>query len=265
MAPTLAIDIVAGFATSFLVSPSKAYPHPDSFLTVKPQVVAIIDSSIIANASGREPLKQGLYNGFHMLMTNPHKFLRNRTFFPIFCIFGGTYSVANVAETVSLSANVQPDFWRFSTSSAVNITLCSWKDQLFTKWFGVVAPKPIPKLSYCLFGIRDSMTVGTSLILPPKVSPYLQREPFNMSKGLADFTCQMSLPCLVQLVSTPIHLLSLDLYNHERSTFAARLAKIRKDYYGSAVGRICRTLPGFGFGGISNRGLRSFLNERIGK
>ncbi|KAI9345593.1 hypothetical protein BDR26DRAFT_818172 [Obelidium mucronatum] len=243
----LTIDLVSGFITSALVAP----------------IVATIDKCIIANASGREPIEQGLKRFGHMFLTNPMQFARQKFFFPVFCIFAGTYSVANMVETLCIVNGNPPALPKFLTSSAINITLCAWKDSLFTQWYGVVKPKPIPNLSYALFGLRDSMTVGTSFIAPPLVSPFLQSEPLNLSKKTADLSCQIVLPCLVQFVSTPVHLISLDLYNHPGSSIKEHWGMVKKNYWKSAVGRVVRTLPGFGFGGIANRHIRVEMNHAV--
>ncbi|KAJ3012602.1 UNVERIFIED_CONTAM: hypothetical protein HDU68_001116 [Siphonaria sp. JEL0065] len=239
------IDLVTGFFTSALVAP----------------IVATIDKCIIANASGREPLEMGLRRFGRMLVTNPIQFARQPFFFPVFCIFAGTYGVANVVETVCIVNQTPPALPKFVTSSGINIVLCAWKDSLFTQWYGVVNPKPLPKLSLALFGLRDSMTVGTSFIAPPLVSPLLQSSPFNIPKKSADLSSQIILPCLVQFVSTPVHLVSLDLYNHAGFGVKEHWAMVKKNYWKSAIGRVCRTLPGFGFGGIANRHMRVELNH----
>ncbi|ORY51072.1 hypothetical protein BCR33DRAFT_712992, partial [Rhizoclosmatium globosum] len=134
---------------------------------------------------------------------------------------------------------------------------------LFTKWFGTVKPKPIPNVSYALFALRDSLTVGTSFLAPPVASRYVQKE-LGVSRQVADFACQMTLPCMVQFISTPIHLVSLDLYNREGATVKERVALVKKNYWGSAWGRVFRTLPGFGLGGVINRNIRVKLNVWTG-
>ncbi|KAI9332252.1 hypothetical protein BDR26DRAFT_869550 [Obelidium mucronatum] len=249
---TLTVDVVAGMATGLLVAP----------------VVAIIDKSIITNASGKEPLAQGLKNGFHLLFTNPFQFARQPYFFPVFCIFAGTYTVANSVETISNNASttsaVSSTLPKFLASSGINITLCAWKDSLFTQWYGVVKPKPIPTLSLALFGLRDSMTVGTSFLAPPIASKFLQSE-YKVSKASADFVTQMTLPCLVQFVSTPVHLVSLDLYNHPGVSAKEHWKMVKTNYWKTAVGRVFRTVPGFGVGGVANRQLRVEMNHWMQK
>ncbi|ORY51078.1 hypothetical protein BCR33DRAFT_712998 [Rhizoclosmatium globosum] len=187
----LSVDFVAGFAASLLVSPA----------------VAIIDKAIVTNASGKESFNQGLKSMTTLLLSRPHQFIRQPYFFPVFCIFGGTYAVVS-----KLSGTIC-----FLISSGVNVALNGWKDSLFTRWYATVAPKPLPKLTLGLFAIRDSMTIGA--------------------------------PCAVQLLSTKIHLYALDMYNFPGLSMKEHFSLIRKNYWKTSMGRIVRTLPGFGIGG----------------
>ncbi|KAJ3278593.1 hypothetical protein HDU79_001436, partial [Rhizoclosmatium sp. JEL0117] len=188
----LSVDFVAGFAASLLVSPA----------------VAIIDKAIVTNASGKESFSQGLKSMTTLLLSRPHQFIRQPYFFPVFCIFGGTYAVANSVETICVHSDIRPTLPKFLISSGVNVALNGWKDSLFTRWYATVAPKPLPKLTLGLFAIRDSMTVATAFLAPPIISPYLQQAGF--SKHTADVTAQIGAPCAVQLLSTKIHLYALD-------------------------------------------------------
>ncbi|KAJ3296689.1 hypothetical protein HDU79_005902 [Rhizoclosmatium sp. JEL0117] len=241
----LSVDFVAGFAASLLVSPA----------------VAIIDKAIITNASGKESFNEGLKNMTKLLITRPHQFIRQPYFFPVFCIFGGTYAVANSIDTICYHSNIRPTLPKFAASSVVNIALNGWKDSLFTRWYGTVKPRPLPALSLGLFAVRDSITVATAFLAPPLISPYLQD--LGLSKHTADVAAQITAPCAVQFVSTNIHLYALDLYNHPGLSWAEHSALIRKNYWTSSVGRVIRTLPGFGIGGVANMRFRNGLKEVV--
>ncbi|KAI8831663.1 hypothetical protein BJ741DRAFT_616571 [Chytriomyces cf. hyalinus JEL632] len=241
----LSSDVASGLATSLVVAP----------------IVAIIDKSIISSSSGRSTLSNSLKDGVYTLFRHPLKFLGKRSFIAVYAIFAGTYTANNTVETLCINNNTSPITPKFLIGSSVNVTLCAWKDALYTKWYATVAPKPLPRVSYALFGMRDTMTVTTSFILPPLVSPLLQAEPFRLPKKTADTVCQFALPCLVQFASAPIHLLSLDLYNNPNSTRVQRMQGIRSKYWGCATLRVFRTLPGFGFGGVLNRHARVYLND----
>ncbi|KAJ3380226.1 hypothetical protein HDU80_002184 [Chytriomyces hyalinus] len=244
----LTSDVVAGLSTSLLVAPA----------------VAIIDKSIISSASGRSSMMHSLADGFLSLARNPVRYVGKRSVLAVYAIFAGTYVTNNVVETICLHEHVPPTLPKFLLSSAVNVSICAWKDALYTKWYATVAPKPIPRASYALFALRDTMTISTAFVAPAMVSPMLQSEPFRMPKRTADALCQLSLPCLIQFVSAPIHLVSLDLYNHPNSNLQQRMQVIGKQYWGCATLRVFRTLPGFGVGGVANRQARLSLNDFFG-
>ncbi|KAI8614861.1 hypothetical protein BC830DRAFT_1050078, partial [Chytriomyces sp. MP71] len=216
-------------------------------------VVTIIDRSLTANVSGGGSIALALKDGFSTLFRNPVSFLSKPSFFAVFAVFVGTYVTNNVVETLCLHNHTNAAKPKFVIGSAANVGLNMWKDMLYTKWFATVAPKPLPRVSYALFAVRDTMTVSTSFVLPPLVSPYLQEEPLRMSKPTADFVSQLALPCAVQLVSVPVHVLSLDVYNNPQGTVAQRMRIIRSSYWSCAFGRVLRTIPGFGVGGVVNR------------
>ncbi|KAJ3237085.1 hypothetical protein HDU81_009965 [Chytriomyces hyalinus] len=146
----LTSDVVAGLSTSLLVAP----------------VVAIIDKSIISSASGRSSMMHSLADGFLSLARNPVRYVGKRSVLAVYAIFAGTYVTNNVVETICLHEHVPPTLPKFLLSSAVNVTICAWKDALYTKWYATVAPKPIPRASYALFALRDTMTISTAFVAP---------------------------------------------------------------------------------------------------
>lgn len=79
---------------------------------------------------------------------------------------------------------------------------------------------------------------------------------------------QFIAPAALQLFSTPLHLLGLDLYNREGGkgkevSWASRMGKVRKDWLGSAVARMGRIVPAFGVGGVVNMNVRRGLMGRV--
>jgi len=73
---------------------------------------------------------------------------------------------------------------------------------------------------------------------------------------------QFLAPAAVQVVSTPLHLLGLDLYNRPHKegkgavSIASRTAKVLKDWAPSFAFRVCRIVPAFGVGGVVNTNMR---------
>ncbi|KAJ3133545.1 hypothetical protein HK100_004302 [Physocladia obscura] len=220
LGPAILVDCVAGFTTALAIAP----------------IVAIIDRSIIANASGRMSMRD--------------------------CIREGLNTLANIAESVYLDQKLDPTIPKFISSATVNISLCLWKDHMLARWFGTGSQQPFPKVSYGLFMIRDSMTVISAFTLPPIASGVLQKPGgVGASKRFADTLCQVTIPCLVQAVSSPLHLLSFDLFNRPKARVMERFSFIREKYVSTTLGRMARTLPGFGIGGLVNTNVRAALHQ----
>jgi hypothetical protein len=125
--------------------------------------------------------------------------------------------------------------------------------------FGLRPPSNLPKLSYALFGMRDSLTIAASFTLPPYVAFELQARGY--SKEVALNMAQLSCPVAIQFLSTPLHLAGLDLYNNPQHSSKERWGLVKREYLKSAFARMGRILPAFGIGGVLNRKLRGGLNE----
>ncbi|KAI9350730.1 hypothetical protein BDR26DRAFT_851404 [Obelidium mucronatum] len=232
----LTVDLVSGLATSLAVSP----------------IVTIIDRSIISNASGRMCMAQSLKEGFVTLASKPLTFARQPSFLAVFLVYSGTYVTANSVESLCLNAPIDPIMPKFIASTAVNISLCVWKDKQLAGWFGTGSPRPFPKISYGLF---------SSFTLPPIISKILQGPEIGASKAFSDTICQLGLPCAVQLISTPIHLFGLDAYNRSGVSFGERVRIVKRDYVTASVARMCRILPAFGIGGVVNTHTRAHFGK----
>lgn len=127
--------------------------------------------------------------------------------------------------------------------------------------FGTVSPRPIPPASYLLFAARDSLTIFASFNLPPILAPNLPEATEKLFTRAS--AAQFIAPAAIQLVSTPLHLMGLDLYNRNGgTTFKERLEKVRVDWLKSSFARMARIVPAFGVGGVVNNGMRKrFMGE----
>ena len=147
------------------------------------------------------------------------------------------------------------------------MTLCVYKDSCFARMFGASNPATaatttVPKVSYAFFASRDSLTIFASFNLPPLIAPHLDRLIFAEAGGAN--AAQFLAPALMQLFSTPLHLLGLDLYNRQAKLGSReRFARVRRDWAVSAFARMGRIVPAFGVGGVVNAGVRRRLMERI--
>ena len=226
--------------------------------------------AIIENASGKRAMGESFKASFASLVLRPHHFLVSRPFALLFALYSGTYLTANTLDTFKSTTGNKPastvssGVSKFAATSSANLSLCLWKDAQFTKMFGTVAARPLPPISYGLFAVRDSMTMFASFNLPSLLGPSLPLPEAAERYISRTSTMQFIAPAAMQLFSTPIHLLGLDLYNRNESTrFADRLSKVRVDWIKSALARMCRIVPAFGVGGVVNNGMRKNLMERL--
>lgn len=121
------------------------------------------------------------------------------------------------------------------------------------------------------------MTIFASFNVPPLLGPVLtERLSKNAQKWVSGQTmAQFAAPAVVQLFSTPVHLLGLDMYNRPSVTgqgvggrqkgpsWGERWTLVRKNWAVSVAARICRIVPAFGVGGVVNMKVRKGLMERL--
>ena len=74
---------------------------------------------------------------------------------------------------------------------------------------------------------------------------------------------QFVTPAAVQIVSTPLHLLGLDLYNRPGVAGSDRAGRVVRDWAKSAFARMGRIIPAFGVGGVVNAKVRRGLLGRL--
>ncbi|KAI5463522.1 hypothetical protein BGZ63DRAFT_413113 [Mariannaea sp. PMI_226] len=241
-------------------------------------LISMIDRSVIENASGRSSLLSSIASSLRTLVLRPHMLLFSKPTALIFLVYGSTYLTANSVDTASSTLNNRPassvtaGVGKFSASSATNIGIGIYKDQVFVRLFGPpgAVPRPVPLPSYALFALRDCLTIFASFNVPPLLGPYLDSR-FSESlrsrmSGLS--TAQFLAPAAVQFLSTPLHLLGLDLYNRPSGgvaplTMRDRWDLVRKNWSISAAARICRIVPAFGIGGVVNTKVRKSLMGKL--
>lgn len=74
---------------------------------------------------------------------------------------------------------------------------------------------------------------------------------------------QFVTPAAVQIFSTPLHLLGLDLYNRQGVSGRERAGRVVRDWGMSALARMGRIIPAFGVGGVVNMKVRRGLMGRL--
>jgi len=223
--------------------------------------------SIIRRTHAPGPLRQHLLTASRSALRRPLAFLSSAPYLLITTLYLSTFLTANLTDTLTASlrhaspATVYAGSAKFLATSAANMAVCLYKDARFAKLYGAAtagAASPVPRLTFALFGLRDCMTVFASFNVPPVLGPMLG------SAAAAQFVA----PASVQFLSTPFHLLGLDLYNRRaggrgdggREVGARdRWQRVRRDWMGASLARIGRIVPAFGVGGVVNAGVRRRL------
>ncbi|KAK5008157.1 hypothetical protein LTR28_004346 [Elasticomyces elasticus] len=239
-------------------------------------VITMIDRAIIENAARGTGITPSLRRSLLTLLTRPHTFLLSRPFFLVFALYTGTYTTANALDTLTSTLTCRPASSssggpaKFAATSAANLSLCLYKDSQFTRLFGAApsscaaAARAVPAASYALFAARDCLTIFASFNLPPLLAPSLHLGPAVERYVSRASAAQFLAPAAVQLVSTPLHLLGLDLFNRNGETgWRSRGAKVRADWVKSAIARVARVVPAFGVGGVVNLRVRGGIMKGL--
>lgn len=105
------------------------------------------------------------------------------------------------------------------------------------------------------------MTILASFTLPDILSRKMQDH--GQSKTTSDVLSQLFTPVSMQILSTPLHLYGLDLYNRGMATNAERIAFVGQEYIKTTMARMARIFPAFGVGGVINKFVRKNGNEAL--
>lgn len=216
--------------------------------------ISIIDVSIFLNGSGKQKLGAAVLDGFKTLLTRPIYFVRQPSFYIVWGVYSGTYIVANSIQVLCDHKNIPWFYPKFVGTSFANVTFSVLKDMYLTKRFGSGSARKVPLRSFGLYTVRDSMTIFASFNLPCIVSGHLIN--MGLDKSYAETGSQLIAPCAIQALSSPLHLLGMDLYNNPSSAVKERSQFIRKEYVATTLARMGRIFPAFGIGGVTNKWLR---------
>eukprot|EP00484_Ammonia_sp_Unknown_P011232 CAMPEP_0197076602 /NCGR_PEP_ID=MMETSP1384-20130603/212200_1 /TAXON_ID=29189 /ORGANISM="Ammonia sp." /LENGTH=249 /DNA_ID=CAMNT_0042515461 /DNA_START=44 /DNA_END=793 /DNA_ORIENTATION=- len=230
--------------------------------------VTTIDKSIVQNASGAATMKASIKSSIRDILTRPHRFVWRYEFALIFGLYSATYQSANLIDTFYdkyAEFPINKDVGKFLGVSAVNMTLCIYKDRCFARHFGVIKPTAVPIKSLGLWAIRDLMTILASFTVPQHGGKYLHThyQQYFDSELKAFTFCQLLSPIFIQLFSTPLHLTGLDIYNKPSNTVALRMAFVRREYVKSLLARMARIFPAFSLGGLGNKFYHDLICDAV--
>lgn len=210
----------------------------------------------------------------------PHHLLASLPARLVFGVYLGTYATANSIDTVtnyvrsSPPTEVTASTSKFAGTAVVSTGLTVYKDSRMAQYLGASSLRAAsPPTTYCLFAIRDAITIFACFNLPTLLAPRLEKLPPNVRERFGRLlqsetgrfkTAQFLLPAAIQFVTTPIHLLGLDLHNRRgHLSFASRFSRVFGDAAMAVPARMVRIIPAFGIGGVINASMRKALMQKI--
>lgn len=140
----------------------------------------------------------------------------------------------------------------------MNTTCSLIKDKKYAVRYGTSTGRPFTPTSYGLFFIRDIIAMASAFTIPPILGKVITKK-IEVSPENGERIAQLICPLMVQFIATPIHLLSLDIYNRPGKVLADRVKYIRGIFKNALMIRMLRFLPAYGFGGIINTELLRYL------
>lgn len=232
-------------------------------------IICLIDKSIVENASGRSAsVLCSVQATLTSMYKHPRSFWAGKPLALIFMTYGSTYVVSNIVDTTASVRSGNPNHAavtsgtsKFLAATGTNTSLGLVKDRSFARTFGTGPPRPVPLPTLALFTVRDAITIFFSFNLPPLLVPWMPRNAYWRPESYAQFIG----PAVCQFLSTPFHLLGLDLYNKvgPNVTLKDRAQAVRQNYLPSSAARMCRIVPAFGFGGVGNKYFREYLMGKV--
>lgn len=221
--------------------------------TLVSPVMTIIDTSIIKSQIFHFTFKQSIINTTKMYVNGSIKFIP--PFKVMNMVYASTYLTANLTEHICKKNEIDYKIPTLLATSAVNIASITYKDIYYSKIFQTTY-RPVPLKSFILFASRDTMTILSSFILKTDFANHIEKK-FNIPHNMADLIASFTLPITAQIFSTPLHILSIDLYQNPTLSWKERLLHIKRIYVSVCIGRMFRVVPAFCIGGYINDTLRS--------
>lgn len=223
-----------------------------SSLIISP-IMTIIDTSIIKSQINKLDFKKSLLENVNSYLNRQINF--TKPFNIMLFVYTSTYSTANLVELYCKKNDVDYKIPTLLTTTIVNIITIGYKDKEYSKIFN--SKKSLfTKTSYGLFAIRDILTISSSFVFKNDVKEYLHN---YMPNNAADLIASMTLPIMAQTISTPLHILAIDIYQRPNINLGDRIKNIKSSYLSVCSGRVIRVIPAFCIGGFINDMLRNKL------
>lgn len=225
--------------------------------------------SVIETLSLNRPLRTSLKENIVCAAFHPRKFIAGRPFALVCGLYTATFGVANVVETLATEYNKTAlGTLTFLSVLSVNVPLGIWKDLKFADMYGTRAaaattPQQLqpqrPRAAVAAFLFRDAATIFSSFCLAPSLATAMPDSIASSSQAKATMS-QVTVPMAAQLVATPAHLVGVDLYSTQNSTWGEKTSRVGRDFPSAALIRCVRVLPTFGLGCVLNREIRNMAD-----
>jgi hypothetical protein len=243
-------ELGCAFTASLLVSP----------------LVSIIDKAIVQEISCVRSLTSSMANATKEMVFQPKAFFNGLSFRLTFCVYFGTYAVANLSEAALDFFKIKDEHtrktYKVGCASVANVSLLAWRDSIFARAFsgGASANKPAktPMRTIGLFAVRDTVTMGATFWAAPKVCEHLVNE-YGWDHHKAEIFSSLTIPVVAQFFTAPIHIYALDYYNRPQVNTAERIIRIKEEMGKVCFARGLRILPAFGIGSYSNNKFREWF------
>ena len=227
-------EIFAGIASSVIISP----------------VMTLIDMSIIRSQMNRQSISKSFVSNITFYSVNKSKIWRPVSI--IFGVYSATYCTANLTELFCHSVEIDHKIPTLLMTSLVNIIAINYKDITYSK----MLQNQLMKFSWkskLLFASRDILTITSCFVWKKDMISYLDK---YMMHNKSVIISSLVLPSFIQVFSTPIHILAVDIYQNPNITIRSRWKNIQKSYSSVLTGRIMRVIPAFCIGSFINDMLR---------
>ena len=195
-----------------------------------------VDRAVVAAAAGTAPggsLFRAIAGVAGEFVTKPKTAFAQPALWMVAGVYGGTYLAKNVSDVCIERRGLSESHKgaaaaKFAATTAFNMGGSILKDAAFARLYGsaVAAVVLVPPTSYALFAARDCLTIGGAFVVPDALAAGLANAT-GASPETAATVSQLVSPPLMQVLCTPMHLLSLSLINDPGATAAVRLARLR--------------------------------------
>lgn len=220
--------------------------------------MTVIDKAIVEVASGSSTIVNSSLRSIRSILSSPISYVKSPMFLAMWATYASTYCAANSIRTVnehySTTSN-QSATSLFIGTTAVNSTATMLKDSMYARMFGGSSSvRPMPNITYGLWGLRDCLVISSSFVMPPILQKSLVEG--GMEEAKAKTAAQIICPVATQFLAGPVQLLGLDFYNRPNSNFSARMSLLVSEFTTIVSARIARIAPAYGIGGVGNNYVR---------